>query len=367
MRGLLGTMMRMEENSENMQAFSADAAVYPMRLKPRYKDYLWGGNRIPIRYKRQNAPDVCAESWELCDRVEASSEIINGPLAGQTLRRLLAAEGMAGSIYGASGRFPFFPVLCKILDARMRLSVQVHPTPESAAELHAEPKSEIWVVLDSTPDARIYLGLKPGVDEAALRAALKQGSVEQLLVPHAVRAGDVFNVPAGTVHAVGEGCLIYEVQQNSNTTYRLFDWNRLAPGGAPRELHIEKALRSIVWNLPPPTLRPMPRISWLNFKFGSESRLLIETPFFRVERLTISGLCACGTLSETPHVLFVEQGRLVVDSTMESLQLSTGDTVLVPAEAREYGLSAEGGTACVLKTTLPSQGSGGSGINNFAQ
>jgi mannose-6-phosphate isomerase len=342
----------MLDRAETEAVSFADAAVYPVRLRPVYKDYLWGGDRIARRYGRTGAPAVCAESWELCDRVESSSEVVNGPLAGQTLRRLLT-EGLAPAFYGSSGRFPFFPVICKILDARQRLSVQVHPPPAVAAELGAEPKSEMWVILDADPGARVYIGLQPDTNEAALRTSLKDGTVARLLTPHAVVPGDAFSIPAGTVHAVGEGCLIYEVQQNSTTTYRLFDWNRLAAGGRPRELHVEQALRSIAWG---PAVSPRlasPRLTWLNFRLGASIRQVLDTPFFRIERLTLPGLCPCATQGETPHVLFVEKGRIVVDSARDSLPVPAGGTVLIPAGVREYGLAADGGPAVVLRTSLP--------------
>ncbi len=334
------------------QPSGAATWLYPMRLRPIYRDYIWGGSRIAKCYNRDDAPARCAESWEVTDRPDASSEVINGPLVGKTLRSLLSGADASG-FYGNAGRYESFPVICKILDARERLSVQVHPFAEAAARLNAEPKTEMWFILDAEPGSKVYIGLQPGVDEKALRAALKHGTVEHLLVPHAAAKGDAFYIPSGVTHAIGEGCLIYEVQQNSDTTFRLFDWNRLGPDKQPRELHIDQALESIDWAYSGQPRLSAPVMTSANLKLGSAIFKALDTPFFKIERILVAGLCTCATMDESPHLLFVEQGRVFLDCARDSLALPAGSSVLIPAALREYGLSADAGRAIVLRTLLP--------------
>jgi mannose-6-phosphate isomerase len=186
------------------------------------------------------------ESWEISAHPSGPSIVDGGVLAGHTLAELE----------------PGFPLLVKVIDAKERLSVQVHPNEETMHQTGGEPKTEMWAMLE---DGVIYAGLQPGSSPDDIAAAVRSGSFEDLLVRHEAKKGEVFFIPGGLVHAIGAGALIYEVQQSSNTTFRLYDWNRVGKDGSPRELHIEKSLKAIDYSLPVPV--PMTDIKCQFFDF----------------------------------------------------------------------------------------------------
>jgi len=319
----------------------------PLCFNPVYMSYLWGGGRIGQRYGRTVPAAVCAESWEISDRPEGMSVVAHGPWAGRTLRSLMESDAKA--LVGKSS-CATFPLLFKLIDARDRLSVQVHPDDLSAVRVGGEAKSEMWYVLDADPGAVLYVGLQAGTRESQFRAALQAGTVEQLLGQVPVSRGDAIYIPGGLVHAIGAGCLLLEVQQNSNTTYRVYDWGRVGTDGKPRALHVEQALSVIHWPEPGeglPLVRRAPP--------GGETVVneLVTTPYFRFEQLNLKGLLEIALDGQSFHALFVETGpvRLKVEST--ALSLETGQTVLVPAAAQRYALQPEKGAACVLRTRLP--------------
>ena len=220
--------------------------LYPLTFEPRYKDRIWGGRELERLYARKiPAGQPIGESWEITDRPGDVSVITNGPLAGKDLRWLLenhAAEVLGDARPAAAGRFP---LLCKILDARERLSLQVHPPADKARELHGEPKTEMWFIADAAPGACLYVGLKRGVTRAEFEQKIGDGTVADCFQRLPVRAGDAMFLPSGRVHAIGDGLVIFEIQQNSDTTYRVFDWNRVGLDGQPRELHVAQSLASI--------------------------------------------------------------------------------------------------------------------------
>ncbi len=208
---------------------------------------VWGGRRLETTLGKSLPPGVpVGESWEIVDREDAQSVVHEGSLRGATLHELWTSHRaeIFGDVY-ASHPAPRFPILIKLLDARERLSVQVHPPASIAPALQGEPKTEMWYFLDCLPGASIYAGLKPGVTRAAFEAAMQRGEVEHTLHHTPVQSGESIFIPSGRVHAIGEGCLIVEVQQNSDTTYRVFDWNRTGLDGAPRALHIPESMNSI--------------------------------------------------------------------------------------------------------------------------
>lgn len=264
---------------------------YPLVLEPRFLEKPWGGRRIETVLGRALLPGVrVGEAWEVHDRGGAASVVRNGPLAGRTLADL---RGDAGP----------FPLLVKVLDAAETLSVQVHPDAAAAARLGAEPKTECWFVLHAEPGAKVWRGLKDGVTRAALEEALADGRVESCLHSFEVASGDTVYVPAGTVHTIGAGVLLAEVQQNSDTTYRLHDWGR------PRELHVAEALESIHFGprspdkVPPQTIHDDGRV---------EHRLLVRCPFFSAESIVAMGtftLDAPPSASGIPAVLHVLSGE----------------------------------------------------------
>ncbi|WP_237607277.1 type I phosphomannose isomerase catalytic subunit [Roseimaritima sediminicola] len=219
--------------------------LYPLEFVPVMQDYLWGGRQL-AEVLGKPLPDSqrAAESWEVVDHAEAQSVVASGPLAGKTLGELVRQHGR--DLLGAAGQSTTerFPLLLKYLDCNRDLSVQVHPDDRYAATLDPPDlgKTEAWYIVDAQPGSKLYAGLKSGVDREALAAAVQAGQTDRVLHELQPQPGDCVFIPAGTVHALGAGLLVAEIQQASNTTFRLFDWNRVGPDGQPRPLHIQQAL-----------------------------------------------------------------------------------------------------------------------------
>ncbi len=322
--------------------------AYPLRFHPVYQHYLWGGDWIPRRYSRSVPPGIYAESWEVSDRPEGLSVIANGRWAGRTLADVIAEQGTA--LLGTRAPADRFPLLIKLIDARERLSVQVHPDETVARRVGGEPKSEAWYVLDVEPNAGVYAGFRPGVDEGALRVALASGQVEELLTRLPIQRGDVINIPGGRVHAIGAGCLLLEVQQNSNTTYRLFDWGRVDQNGHARTLHVEQAVTAINWQdrgnprTPPGAGTPS--------AFGSV-RELLTTPYFQIDRLSVTSIGQHAPDAGTFRWFFVETGALRVEVDGMAETVVPGESVFVPAVSTRILLAPAGADAAVLSVSLP--------------
>ena len=221
-------------------------AVEPLTFKPLYMERVWGGRELERVYGRE-LPDPqqpFGESWEIVDREKEQSVVDHGPLAGTTLHELWTTrrEELFGAGYEGHERFP---ILIKVLDARDDLSIQVHPPVHLAAQLGGEPKTEMWYIADCDPGAKLYVGLKQGVTRADFENAIQNGTVEQCVHAVSPKAGDSIFIASGRLHAIGAGFLIHEIQQNSDTTYRVFDWNRLGLDGKPRDLHVSESMASI--------------------------------------------------------------------------------------------------------------------------
>src|SRR5487761_143562 len=219
------------------------APLYPLRFQPILRRSIWGGRRLgSVLGKTLGEGDDYAESWEVCDRGDDQSLVAAGPLQGASLGQLVRERG--NDLLGRHAPQPRFPLLFKFLDAQKTLSVQVHPNDAQAQRLDPPDlgKTEAWVVLDAQPHSLIYAGLKRGFDRAALKRELARGTCELCLHHFEPRPGDCIFLPAGVVHAIGAGLLIAEIQQSSDVTYRLFDWNRVGADGRPRSLHVEQAL-----------------------------------------------------------------------------------------------------------------------------
>jgi len=225
------------------------AGVEPLTFKPLYMERVWGGRELERVYGR-TLPDPKAfygESWEIVDREREQSVVDHGPLAGTSLHELWSTrrEEIFGTGYGEHARFP---ILIKVLDARADLSIQVHPPARVAAELGGEPKTEMWFIADCEPGAKLHVGLKRGVTKTDFEHAIAHGTVAACVHAIAPRPGDSIFITAGRLHAIGTGFLIHEIQQNSDTTYRVFDWNRPGLDGKPRDLHVAQSLASIDFN-----------------------------------------------------------------------------------------------------------------------
>ncbi len=323
-------------------------SLYPLLFAPVYKDYLWGGTKIRRLFERPDTPDPCAESWEISAHRDGPVIVRNGPLAGRSLPELVEAYGLALLGMRAPGRA--FPLLIKVLDAREVLSVQVHPNNANAAACGGEPKTEAWVVLQADEGAAVYAGLSEDTDRERFVAAASTPSMADCMVRHDVTAGDTILVPGGRVHAIDAGCLIYEVQQTSNTTYRVHDWGRTDAQGRSRELHLEQALPVIDWED-----RASARMEPSLVDEGSWGRrdLLCESPFFRIERLSLSDPWLLLSDSGSFQAFFTARGAARLTGATPAIDLPPGTSVLVPACCNCLTLSpVSEGVEC-LRVTLP--------------
>ena len=317
-----------------------DPSIYmPILLQPVYKEYVWGGNRLLHEFHRRLNPGTYAEAWEIADHPDGRTRIINGPDAGSTLTEAIARRGP--DLLGVGRTDSSFPLLVKIIDARETLSVQVHPDDESAARFGGEPKSEMWYVLSATPDAHIYSGFKPGVSPDDFEKARAAGAIPSLLQRFPARPGMIFNTPGGRVHAIGAGCLLLEVQQDSNTTYRLFDWDRHDKDGKPRPLHVDQALRAVNWSLAnSPVASPGPASP---ASPGHSVRLLLDTPHFRVEEWIVHAPCQVAHDSLSFLILFPVDGDVRIRTPGQpAMILQRRSTCLLPAALPSLSLQPAG-------------------------
>jgi mannose-6-phosphate isomerase len=221
----------------------------PITFSPLYMERVWGGRELEHVYGR-NLPDAVnpfGESWEIVDREKEQSVVDDGPFSGSSLHELWTKH--REEIFGTGFLdHPRFPILIKVLDARDDLSIQVHPPVELAAGLGGEPKTEMWFIAECSPGAKLYVGLKKGVTREDFEKSINTGTVADCVHAITPKAGDSIFIASGRLHAIGAGFLIHEIQQNSDTTYRVFDWNRLGLDGKPRELHVAESLASIDFN-----------------------------------------------------------------------------------------------------------------------
>lgn len=320
--------------------------LYPFTFQPRYKDRVWGGRNLEHLYgKKLPAGKPIGESWEITDRPGDVSVIVNGPLVGRDLRWLMENHGpqLLGHARALNGRFP---LLLKLLDAQEKLSLQVHPPAHRAAELNGEPKTELWFIADAAPGAELYVGLRRGVSRAEFERKIQDGSVADCFHRVPVKAGDAMFLPSGRVHAIGAGLVIFEIQQNSDTTYRVFDWNRVGLDGQPRELHVAPSLASIDFA----DLEPGLVTSQFTAVDGAQSRLLVRDPLFTVvEMITDAG----STLPLAPglmQIIACYRGQLTVAFDDARQPLAAGQFCLVPAAIEGVLLHADGDCA-LLRTT----------------
>ena len=330
--------------------------LYPIVFRPIFKERIWGGRELERLYAKPLPPGApIGESWEISDRPGDTSVIANGPLAGKTLRWLMenhAAEILGDAKPAVEGRFP---LLCKILDAREKLSLQVHPRSGSAGILLAgfetrrqdggapggEPKTEMWFVADAAPDASLYVGLKRGVTRAEFEKKISDGSVADCIHRIPAQAGDAMFLPSGRVHSIGAGLVIFEIQQNSDTTYRVFDWNRVGLDGKPRELHVAQSLASIDFNDFEPEL--------VETKFIAEGKIqkrsLVSDPLFNVETWKLDSE-ARGLLNPKKlQIVAATAGEIEIKNVSVSVKLSAGQFSLIPASLERTEIIAKSDAA----------------------
>lgn len=268
-----------------MTSTSTNSRTKPFLLTPAGKDYLWGGNRLKTEFNKEIDLVPLAETWECSTHPDGPSVIVTGRHAGKTLAELLKEHPeYLGKHPGTEGELP---VLIKFIDAKKNLSVQVHPDDDYARKYENGQlgKTEMWYVMDAAPDAQLVYGFNHDITKEQLRQSLKDGTVEKYLQKVKIQKDDVFFIEAGTVHAIGAGALIAEIQESSNLTYRLYDYNRVGKDGKLRELHIDKALA--VANLKSSS-EPRQPLRLLKYKKGSATELLCRCKYFQVERYLLN-------------------------------------------------------------------------------
>ena len=294
--------------------------LYPLKFKPIFRDYIWGGHKLRELFGKDIPADkIMAESWEIVDLPEDISVVSNGQLVGQTIHELI--EKYPAEIMGDENFTPPFPLLIKFLDCANVLSVQVHPDPQTCRRMgKGDPKTECWYIISAEPDAFIYKGLKPGVTKEQFAEAIKKGTVAELLAKVPVEAGECHFLPAGTAHSISPGLLIAEIQTPSDTTYRIFDWNRLDSNSKSRPLHIEEALESIHFdpsgdNLSVTTTGRLADCEYFKVDKGHQAKdcELLLSPGKMKTLIILSG---CGTIAGTNGF---------------AVEFKTGQTLLVPA------------------------------------
>lgn len=311
--------------------------LYPLIFQPIFKERVWGGRNLERLYgKPLPAQAPIGESWEITDRPEGISVIANGPLVGKSLRWLMEEhrKDVLGSQAASTGSFP---LLVKILDAKETLSVQVHPPASESMRLGGEPKTEMWFITDATPEAALYVGLRSGVTRDDFERRIADGSVAECLHRVPVKSGDAMFLPSGRLHAIGGGNVIFEIQQNSDTTYRVFDWNREGLDGKPRELHVAESLASIDFT----DFEPGLIASKYSRNDTLKVRYLVDNPLFRVDACLVKRGQRFHLRSEAMQILGLVRGNLKVTHGENVLNLSPGDFCLLPANLGRVTLIAE--------------------------
>lgn len=316
--------------------------LYPLLLKPYYRDYMWGGSRLRKEFGKDDGPTPTAESWELVSREDAQSVAQNGPLAGKTLEDLRLID--AAQYWGTDCQDEIFPLLVKLIDAKHDLSIQVHPSEQSAlAQFGEQEKAEMWYVVDCLPQSYIYYGFSTRIDEAELIERVNQGSICDVLNKVPVERGDVFYILPGTIHAIGSGIVIAEIQQNSDTTFRIYDYLRQDACGEMRPLHLQRAKTVIDYTPVIPTECKMNSSAMFD---GFSMTKMFSCRHFRAYRFDVSDSAHLMSDGKSfQHLLFVE-GSGVLRAQKEEIPFRKGDSFFIPAALGGY--SVEGVSKMLL-------------------
>lgn len=325
-------------------------------LKPYLSPRPWAGDRLARLYGKPIAPDQrIGETWELADRTEAQSIVSGGPHDGANIRQLLEADapGILGELAPYAKRFP---LLVKYIDAGDDLSVQVHPDDDGARAYSDRGKTECWIVVYAEPGAKIIRGLKPGVTRAAYEKAVRADRVEDVLHAFVAKVGDVLALPPGMVHALGAGLVVAEVQQNSDLTFRIYDYKRVGLDGKLRQLHVEQALQAIRFDDPGSefagdmrrdTVVPLARQT----QRGVTTEELLQGRYFELKRHTLLGGSALElpAAPQAPRVLMAIAGN----GSLDARPLPQGQTVLLPAACGAVSVRAAEGQTLTLLVSVP--------------
>ena len=310
-------------------------ASAPLTFEPIFMERMWGGRRLESKFgKELPAQKSIGESWEIVDRPEAQSIVRNGPLRGKTLHELWTQN--RDEIFGDAPDVPRFPLLLKLLDAHKDLSLQVHPPEQLSRKLGGEPKTELWYVAAADPGAKLYLGFRKSITRDQFESALRNGTAVDQVHKICVKSGDAAFLPAGRFHAAGAGNLLIEIQQNSDTTYRVFDWNRMDDTGKQRQLHIEQALQCIDFNdIAPNLVEP-------------KGEILVRHELFEVQRWNLPAPRRISSQSEFAIVCCLSGTLRCCD-----VDLSPGEFCLVPISLSDQELQPQRKETSLLRITIP--------------
>jgi mannose-6-phosphate isomerase len=307
----------------------------PLTFEPIFMERMWGGRRLETKFGKKLPPKIrIGESWEIVDRPEAQSVVRDGPLRGKTLHELWTQHRQ--ELFGDVADSARFPLLIKLLDANEKLSLQVHPTEKVAAKLGGEPKTESWYVAAADPDAGLFVGLKEAMTREQFEGALRSGTIAEHVHTIRVKAGDAMFLPAGRLHAVGAGNLLVEIQQNSDTTYRVYDWDYVDEKGKPRQLHVDQALECIDFSdCKPQLLRP-------------KGELLLKRALFEIQKWTLDSPREVAPRGQFAIVCCLSSSIRCAD-----VDLAPGEFFLVPAQLQDRQLKPLGAQTSLLRVTIP--------------
>jgi mannose-6-phosphate isomerase len=308
----------------------------PVAFEPIFIERMWGGRRLESEFHKKLPPQkLIGESWEIVDRPEAQSVVASGPLRGKTLHELWTHHRQ--EIFGDVPDSACFPLIIKVLDAQEKLSLQVHPPETVATRLGGEPKSEFWYVALADPDAELFLGFREPLTRERFEERLRQGTVIDHVHRIAVQAGDAVFLPAGRVHAIGAGNLLIEIQQNSDTTYRTFDWNRTDPAtGTKRDLQVEQAIQCIDFEDVQPKL------------IESEGEMLISQSLFEIQKWNLNE-----AREATPFGQFAIVCCLIGKLSCANANLAPGEFFLIPAHLEHRQLKPLAPNTSLLRVRIP--------------
>lgn len=306
-----------------------------LKLKPIFKDYIWGGNRLKQDFGFDTGFEKTAEGWMLACHKDGMNTVEGGKFDGQRFDDVINSEGLEKFAGKNCVKFPYFPVLIKLIDAFDNLSIQVHPDDEYARRVENEfGKTEMWYVLDATPGAELIYGFKEKISKEEFRQAIENNTLLNKLNRVKVKKGDLFFIEAGTVHAIGKGALIAEIQQNSNCTYRVYDYGRTGKDGKPRELHIDKAVDVSVTEPPKYDIKPLG--DEISFD-GYVSQALASCDLFTVDRYEISKMVKLNADENSFNHILVIGGVGEIDGRAAK----KGDSFFVPAAYGDYTVSGK--------------------------
>jgi mannose-6-phosphate isomerase len=313
--------------------------LYPLKLTAPLKDYIWGGDVLKIKYNKKSDLEKIAESWELAYHKDGQSLIANGPAFGMTLGEYIEQYGK--KILGNHAeKFTYFPILIKLIDAKDNLSVQVHPENEYALRVEGEyGKTEMWYIVDCEAGAELLYGFKCTITKEEFKQHIENNTLLEVCNKVPVKKGDVFFIEAGTLHAIGKGILIAEIQQNSNTTYRIYDYGRLGNDGKPRDLHVQKAIDVTNLKHLEPTSTP---VAEMEFFSDYTIKLLAKCEYFTVYHFDLIRQCNLMAAADTFHSILVLEGNLTLLYGTEEMLLHKGDSLFILSGMGAYSLNGKG-------------------------